>query len=284
MATVAQKTLFFKKVLILALFLTFGFKSQAYTNEILEYKVSLGALNAGNAFIKFEKSQENDTYKIIANAKTKGFARSIYAVDDSINVFGKVVDDQLIPRSHTLVLKENSKKSNKTGLFNYTNDILESKNNIKGTQHDYILLNQARDLFSTLYSLRNNIDFKDIKNDTVIDKTVIFANKTLDLKLTISPEFDFKISKTKSIKAREVTIFAKRIRHKPLNKTQKEQILFDKAESVDFFKDNFYVKNKKPEKFEKNISVIITADSRRIPLTIDYKTRFGTFKAIATKF
>jgi|TARA_Y100001960_G_scaffold294825_1_gene338947 hypothetical protein len=284
MATVAQKTLFLKKVFFLVSFLTFSFNSQAYSNEVLEYKVSLGALNAGNAYIKFENNPQNNTYKIIANAKTKGFARSIYAVDDSISVFGKIIDNQLVPTSHNLVLKENNKKDNKSASFDYTNDLLNYKNNISGSNGSYILLNEARDLFSTLYSLRQTVDFKDLKNDTVIDKTVIFANKSVDLKITVSPEFDLKVSKTKSIKAREVTIFAKRIRHRALSAEQKEQVLYNEVESKDFFKDNFYVKNKKDNKFEKNISVIITSDDRRIPLKIDYKTRFGTFKAIATKF
>ena len=281
MATVAQKTLLLQKVFVFLSFLAFSCNSHAYNNEILEYKVSLGSINAGSAYIKFEKSKENDTYKIIANAKTEGFARRLYSLNDSISVYGKVIDNNLIPTSHTLVIKENSYKANKTVQFNYTNDLLKYTNNLKNFSNHYILINKAKDIFSTLYTLRENVNFKTLKPDTEFDRTVLFANKTVQNKILISPEFDFKIAKNKYIKAREVTIISKRIRHRALDKQQTEQVMYDKAKSEDFLDDKKYNKD---DKFSKNISVIITSDERRIPLVINYKTKFGTFKAIATKF
>lgn len=283
MTTVAQKTLLLTKVSIFLAFLLVGSNSYAINSETISYKVSLNGVSVGDAIITFKPDPLKKTYKLLAKAETKGFSKRLYDMNDSVLVYGSIIDNQLIPTSHSLIINENSYKANKTGVFNYKDGILHYINNLKGYKYDFILVNNAKDIFSTLYTLRFNTDLRLIKNNKVFERTVQLVDKTLENKIKLTDEFNYNISKNKSIKVRNVLISSKRVKHKELSKDMLSQLKENKdLKPTSFF--NQLKSKKQAKKFETNIKVMISADERKIPLIIEYKTKFGTFKAVAKNF
>lgn len=283
MTTVAQKTLLLTKVSIFLAFLLVGSNSYAINSETISYKVSLNGVSVGDAIITFKPDPFKKTYKLLAKAETKGFSKRLYDMNDSVLVYGNIIDNQLIPTSHSLIINENNYKANKTGVFNYKDGILHYINNLKGYKYDFILVNNAKDIFSTLYTLRFNTDLRLIKNNKVFERTVQLVDKTLENKIKLTDEFNYNISKNKSIKVRNVLISSKRIKHKELSKDMLSQLKENKDLKPTSFFNQLKLK-KQAKKFETNIKVMISSDDKKIPLIIEYKTKFGTFKAVAKNF
>lgn len=284
MVSVAQKTLFLKISLISAIFLantTACFAQEsAFKAENLTYKIYLNGLSLGNAVISYKPNEENQTYRLTAKAETKGFAKSLYNIKDTVIVNGYIKNNQLVPNNQSIVIKEGGYKANKTASFDYEGDLLRVQNNRNSKVWNFVLLNKARDIFSTLYSLRFNTNVKSLEKSTTIEKTIQFIDKTAKSKIMVSAPFNFSLNKHKSIKAHNVIVESERIKIKSLDEDDFSLIKSKSASAKDFIVDSLGSKKYKPKT---DIRVIVSSDERKVPLLIYYSTKFGTFKAVLKK-
>tara|TARA_Y100001960_G_scaffold138658_1_gene146972 strand:- start:9100 stop:9966 length:867 start_codon:yes stop_codon:yes gene_type:complete len=287
MVSVAQKTLFLLFLTFLTLFFTQINTAQAKTTDIfksenLTYKVSLNGLYIGEAVISYQPNKEKNSYKLLAKAKSKGVAKSIYNINDSINVYGHIIKDELVPSNHTVILKENGYKASKTANFNYDMDLLKITNNKSNDNWTFVLMNRASDIFSSLFTLRFNTDLTKNDNSLTFNRTMQFADKTIKNKIKISSPFNFKIDKETRIKARNVTVSSTRVKLNHLSEESLAVINAGKRSALNFLDES--INTKKTYKEEQNINVVVSSDSRKIPLVIEYSTKFGTFKAVLKKY
>jgi len=283
MVSVAQKTLLF-------IFLIFSFSilemqdranaktGSIYKSESLIYKVSLNGVNIGDAVISYTPNKKDKTYKFLARAETKGFMSKLYKINDTITVYGDLKGQSLEPRTHSIILKENKYRASRTAQTDYKLDLLKITNNRKKTSDTFILLDKAKDILSTLYTLRFNTDLKVLKETTTFNKTIQFAHKTVKNDIKVTAEYNFNINDEKRIKARNVIITSQRLKLIPLNELKIKEIKTKEKKSADFIEES--INTKKKYKKEQNIKVVITSDEKKIPLIIEYATKYGKFKAV----
>ena len=283
MVSVAQKTL-------LIIFLAFSFsilakvdnaKAKAtdfYKSENLLYKVSLNGIRIGDAVISYAPNKKDNTYKFFAKAETKGFMRNLYKINDTIIVYGNITNQNLKPRTHSIILKESSYRASRTANTDYEFDLLTVKNNKKNTSETFVLLDKAKDILSTLYTLRFNTDLNSLKDSNVLKKTIQFAHKTVKNDIKITGEYNFSLNDKQTIKARNVLIKSKKVRLLPLNELKIKEIKNNDKKSADFLEES--INNKKTYEYEQNIKVVISSDDKKIPLIIEYVTKYGKFRAV----
>lgn len=284
MVSVAQKTLLFT---ITTIFYALTAQAQQvnnkyYNTEKLIYNVELNGISVGDATISYTPNKQDKTYKFFAKAETEGFIKNIYNINDSINVYGFIKQNSFEPINHTVKIKENSKKSHRTAFFDYKNSLIRVQNNKEKKSEDLLLLNNAKDIFSTLYELRFNTDINKINaNKDTFYRTIQFAHKTVVNKITVSNPYNLTFDKKNEVKVRDVLIESKKVRMHNISKEQIAAIKSGENKPEDFSenlvkKDNY--------KFKQNIKVVISSDNKKIPLIIKYNTKFGTFKATLKKY
>lgn len=280
MVSVAQKTLFFKNLVIFGIFLStiqvsFA-KADINIAEKLTYKVTLNGMTLGDAVLSYEPTDDKN-YKIVAKANTKGLASKIYSINNTILVNGYIKDNKLEPMNQTSSLNQFGKKVNKSVNFDYKNDLLKVTHHNSSESWFFPLIEDSKDIFSELYSLRFNTDVEKITQSTTINKYVQFSNKTMKSEIMISAPFNFNISKNKTIQAHNVVVGSKRLKYQDLKEPEVALIKQGKLKPKEYLK---LLEEDKKFKAEKNIRVIVSSDENKIPLVIYYSTKYGTFKAV----
>lgn len=283
MASVAQKTRFLLFITIFSLFITQINQANALSDvrksENITYKVTLNGVSLGEAVISYTPNNEKNSYKLLAKVKTKGFADKLYNINDNIIVNGAIINGELEPKNNSVVLKEGKYRFNKTIIFEKSKDLLTFQNNETGENRKIILLNKAKDLFSSLYSLRFNTDLNNTKAFE-FNETMQFAQKTFKTKINVSAPFNHITDKENRIKARNVVLTSQRVRIKALSDEKLALIETGKRSAKNFTNQSI----KKIEEPIQNIKVIISSDERKTPLIIHYASKFGTFKAVLSKY
>jgi hypothetical protein len=283
MVSVAQKTLFVTFITILALIFCKNSlaenKVSINNKEDFIYKVSLNGINLGKAYISYQPNAQQRSYKMLITTKTVGLAKSLYNINDKIVIYGSIKDNQLVSNNHTIIINEGSHKSNKTATFNYGKDLLTIQDNKQNKTEKFVLLDKAQDIFSTMFSLRFNTDLENEKSFN-FDKTVLFADKTVKNKISISKPFNYQISKDTMIKARNVVFESQRIKLKALDLPSIALINANKKTGLNFLDTSII----ETEKSEKNVKVVVSSDANKTPLIIKYATKLGTFEATLVKY
>jgi hypothetical protein len=267
MISVAQKTRFFTFCSIFALFFILSSQTKA---ETFNYKIEAKGVYLGKASIKLQKEIEKKTYSIKVKAKSKGFISKFYNINENLEFNGTIKNDEYVSKSHTVISKTNNYKSNKTAIFNYDKGLIHIINNKTNEKYNNIVFNNAPDLFSYLFSLRENNKLKDNLN---FEHDVQFLHKPSILKLNIGKSFVLN-----SNKVRRITGFTKRFYYKGLNQEMMLELNNSNKKAQIFAQDLRKTTVTTPA-FKKAFKVIISDDDKKLPLIIEYKTKFGTFKA-----
>ncbi|MDD9912790.1 MAG: DUF3108 domain-containing protein [Alphaproteobacteria bacterium] len=217
--------------------------------ERLHYKVSYGFLNIGEAELLYEPKnlvtaqEAGEGYHVVARAWTE---TALFKLLERLSVTGgHTPEGKFLPAVYQQMQIENDFKANKEVTFNHVTNTASYKNHQNAIPaEEFNVLPQARDMISALYYLRYHVEDVD---GQIQDLPVVSLHRKYTMKI--------KIGETKSIKNRDgKKIFLREI--KPLLITQDEEA-----------------------KIKDSWRIWITADERRLPVKIELKSKFGTFRA-----
>ena len=243
-------------LLAVALLPLLGGGSTAYAydwhtdGERLHYSVRYGVIRAGEAEVlfrahPFKEGTVLQPYEIIARAWTKS---SLFHLKERLRVDGNHVAGQsFMPKTYHQMQQENDFKADKWVMFDHSHTPAQAtydnrRNDI--APETFEIEPEARDMLSALFYLRGSVEDLNVGE---IKIPVVSLHRTYDMTVRISEPELLKTKSGQKIAVRKV---------RP-----------------------HLVETSGGGKVKDDWVLTITDDSRRLPVMIELKSKFGTFRA-----
>ncbi len=177
-----------KKLFIFVFFITtFGFGTQREkafdVGEWFKFRIHYGLINAGYATLEVQESTRNNkkVFHAIGRGYTTGVSRFFFKVNDNYeSYFDKETGK---PYQFVRKIDEGGYTKNQEGFFNQSKNQVLVKDYKNKTENTYLFPENAQDIISAFYYLRNHptIDKINIGDSVIID--MFFDNETTKFKL-----------------------------------------------------------------------------------------------------
>ena len=186
-----------KKIIIFALvILTFGFdtqKEEAFEGgEFLKFRVHYGVINAGYATIevKDETLYNKPVHHVVGKGFSTGMAKFFFAVED---VYESYIDKTTRnPYRFVRKINEGGYTKNQEGFFNQRTNRILVKDYKHKTEKAFDFPDNAQDILSSFYYLRNYPNINKIKAGESVVIDMFFDNEITKFKLKFMGREDIK--------------------------------------------------------------------------------------------
>lgn len=164
-----------KAIVLLFVFATFGFSSQKErafeVGEWFKFRVHYGLINAGYATLEVKEAVRNNkkVFHAIGKGYTTGMSRFFFKVDDFYeSYFDKETGN---PYQYVRKIDEGGYTKDQEGFFNQTTNKIVVKDYKRKTEKTFSFPDNAQDIMSTFYYLRNypTIDKMKVGESIAID-------------------------------------------------------------------------------------------------------------------
>lgn len=177
-----------KKVIILLFVIsTFGFdtqKEEAFKDgEYLKFRVHYGILNAGYATlsVKEEKLNNKDVYHVVGKGFSTGMTKFFFEVED---IYESYIDKNTRnPYQFVRKINEGGYTKNQEGFFNQRTNRILVKDYKHKTEKAFDFPDNAQDILSSFYYLRNYPNINTIKAGESVVIDMFFDNECTKFKL-----------------------------------------------------------------------------------------------------
>ena len=184
-------------ILILLFIGTYSFsQKRAYDDgEWLKFRVHYGLITAGEATLEVKREilDTNEVYHVIGFGETTGMASWFFPVEDRYESY--ILMDKDLPKRFIRKIDEGGHTKDIQIDFNHQTQnatIIDYKNDVEKTVS---FPEEAQDMVSSFYYLRNNLDAKDLQEDDELELDMFFDRENYKFKLkflgreTLNTEF-----------------------------------------------------------------------------------------------
>ncbi|MFC6875550.1 DUF3108 domain-containing protein [Flavobacterium myungsuense] len=177
-----------KKIIIVVFVIsTLGFSSQKErafdSGEWFKFRVHYGLFNAGYATLEVQEATKNNkkVYHAIGKGYTTGMSRFFFKVEDNYeSYFDKETGK---PYQFVRKIDEGGYKKNQEGFFNQSDNKIFVKDYKNKSENTFLIPENTQDIVSTFYYLRNHPTIDKLKVGESITVDMFFDNETTKFKL-----------------------------------------------------------------------------------------------------
>ncbi len=177
-----------KKLFIAIIFIiTAGFSAppqRAFdVGEYFKFRIHYGVINAGYATLEIKEAVRNNkkVFHAVGKGYTTGMSRFFFKVDDNYeSYFDKETGN---PYQFVRKIDEGGYKKNQEGFFNQGTDRVVVKDYKNKKEQTFVVPNNAQDIISAFYYLRNHPNIDKLKVGEAIAIEMFFDNETTTFKL-----------------------------------------------------------------------------------------------------
>jgi hypothetical protein len=177
-----------KKIIIVVFVIsTLGFSSQKErafdSGEWFKFRVHYGLFNAGYATLEVQEATKNNkkVYHAIGKGYTTGMSRFFFKVEDNYeSYFDKETGK---PYQFVRKIDEGGYKKNQEGFFNQSDNKIFVKDHKNKSENTFLIPENTQDIVSTFYYLRNHPTIDKLKVGESITVDMFFDNETTKFKL-----------------------------------------------------------------------------------------------------
>lgn len=177
-----------KKIIIVVFVIsTLGFSSQKErafdSGEWFKFRVHYGLFNAGYATLEVQEATKNNkkVYHAIGKGYTTGMSRFFFKVEDNYeSYFDKETGK---PYQFVRKIDEGGYKKNQEGFFNQSDNKIFVKDYKNKSENTFLIPENTQDIVSTFYYLRNHPTIDKLKVGESIAVDMFFDNETTKFKL-----------------------------------------------------------------------------------------------------
>ncbi|RZK61519.1 MAG: DUF3108 domain-containing protein [Pedobacter sp.] len=236
-----------KIVLLLLLFITCNAFSQSAfgVGEFFKFRIHYGIVNAGYATLEVKDATRNNkkVYHVVGKGYTTGMTKFFFKVEDDYQSYFDKTSGQ--PYQFVRKINEGGYIKNQEGFFNQTNNTVLVKDYKNKKQKTFSVTENVQDIVSTFYFLRNH---------PKVDKMAVGESIAVDM------FFDD-----------EVTKFKLKFLGREVIKTK-----FGNVPAMIF---RPYVQSGRVFKEQESLTVWISDDENKVPLSIKAELAVGSLKA-----
>ncbi len=226
-------------------------QEQAYGDgEWFKFRIHYGLITAGYATLKVDDSIVNDkeVYHVQGEGHTTGVTSWIFGVEDYYESYIDKTQD--IPYRFIRKIDEGGYKKDIQIEFNHDSQIAIINNKKNKTTQEIALPENAQDIVSSFYYLRNQLDINNLNEGDVLDMNMFFDQGT--------HKFRLKFMGRETLK----TTFG-----------QVPTLIFRP-----------YVESGRVFKEEESLTVWVTDDKNKMPILIKANLMVGSLKATLTEY
>ncbi|GER58822.1 hypothetical protein ULMA_09300 [Patiriisocius marinus] len=238
-------------ILLLLISVAISAQEQAYGDgEWFKFRVHYGLITAGYATLKVDNAMVDgkEVYHIQGEGHTTGMTRWVFNVED---YYQSYVDRELdIPYRFVRKINEGGYKKDIMIDFDHDNQKAIVNNYKHKTSEEVLLPDNAQDMVSSFYYLRNQLDTENLKVGHTVDMNMFFDRGTHKFRL-------------------------KFLGRETLNTT------FGKVPTLIF---RPYVESGRVFKEEESLTVWVTDDKNKMPILIKADLMVGSLKASLTEY
>ena len=177
-----------KKIIIVVFVIsTLGFSSQKErafdSGEWFKFRVHYGLFNAGYATLEVQEATKNNkkVYHAIGKGYTTGMSRFFFKVEDNYeSYFDKETGK---PYQFVRKIDEGGYKKNQEGFFNQSDNKIFVKDYKNKSENTFLIPENTQDIVSTFYYLRNHPTVDKLKVGESVTVDMFFDNETTKFKL-----------------------------------------------------------------------------------------------------
>ena len=177
-----------KKIIIVVFVIsTLGFSSQKErafdSGEWFKFRVHYGLFNAGYATLEVQEATKNNkkVYHAIGKGYTTGMSRFFFKVEDNYeSYFDKETGK---PYQFVRKIDEGGYKKNQEGFFNQSDNKIFVKDYKNKSENTFLIPENTQDIVSTFYYLRNHPTIDKLKVGESVTVDMFFDNETTKFKL-----------------------------------------------------------------------------------------------------
>jgi hypothetical protein len=176
-----------KFIIFLFVICALGFdtqKEEAFVNgEFLKFRVHYGIINAGYATleVKEEKLNNQEVYHVIGKGYSTGMTKFFFEVED---VYESYIDKNTRnPYRFVRKINEGGYTKNQEGFFNQRTNRILVKDYKHKTEKAFDFPDNAQDILSSFYYLRNYPNINKIKTGEAVVIDMFFDNEITKFKL-----------------------------------------------------------------------------------------------------
>jgi len=187
LSEINSKTIMKKAIVVLLVVSTLGFSSQKErafdVGEWFKFRIHYGLINAGYATLEVKEAVRNNkkVYHAIGKGYTTGMSRFFFKVDDTYeSFFDKETGN---PYQFVRKIDEGGYTKNQEGFFNQSANKILVKDYKGKTEKTLSIPDNAQDIMSTFYYLRNYPTIDKLKPGESIAIDMFFDDETTKFKL-----------------------------------------------------------------------------------------------------
>jgi hypothetical protein len=176
-----------KAIILLLVVVTLGFssdKERAFdVGEWFKFRIHYGLINAGYATLEVQEAVRNNkkVYHAVGKGYTTGMSRFFFKVEDLYeSYFDKETGK---PYQFVRKIDEGGYKKNQEGFFNQATNKILVKDYKAYTENTFSVPENAQDIMSTFYYLRNYPTIDKLKVGEAVAIDMFFDNETTKFKL-----------------------------------------------------------------------------------------------------
>ena len=176
-----------KIVIVVFVISTLGFSSQKErafdSGEWFKFRVHYGLFNAGYATLEVQEATKNNkkVYHAIGKGYTTGMSRFFFKVEDNYeSYFDKETGK---PYQFVRKIDEGGYKKNQEGFFNQSDNKIFVKDYKNKSENTFLIPENTQDIVSTFYYLRNHPTIDKLKVGESVTVDMFFDNETTKFKL-----------------------------------------------------------------------------------------------------
>lgn len=213
--------------------------------ELLSFRIHYGIINAGVAKLELKEAIKDN--KKVFHAKgygyTTGITKMLFKVEDDYQSFFDKVTNK--PYHFIRKIDEGGYTKNQEGFFNQINKTVLVKNYKDKTENTFNTPEDVQDIVSAFYYLRNHPDVDKLKENESIEIDMFFDDETFKFKL--------KFLGNENLKTKFGVVSAKKFRP--------------------------YVQAGRVFKAKESLTVWVSNDKNKVPLSIKASLAVGSLKA-----
>ncbi len=237
--------------LILCSFQTDSSKADAYkTGEFFKFRIHYGLITAGYATLQIKDAEINSKkmHHVVGYGKTTGAARLFFKVEDHYESYIDTETNK--PYIYVRNINEGGYTKNQQGYFNQSKNTVLVKDLEKKTENTFNVTEEVQDIVSAFYYLRNHpkVDKMQVNEFIVID--MFFDNEIFKFKLKFlgKEKLDTKFGEINTMKFRP------------------------------------YVQSGRVFKEQESLTVWVSDDANKMPLSIKASLAVGSLKADISEY
>jgi hypothetical protein len=176
-----------KFIIFLFLISAFGFdtqKEEAFVGgEFLKFRIHYGIINAGYATleVKEEKLNNQEVYHVIGKGFSTGMTKFFFEIED---IYESYIDKETRnPYQFVRKINEGGYIKNQEGFFNQRTNRILVKDYKHKTEKAFNFPDNAQDILSSFYYLRNYPNVNKMKEGESVDIDMFFDNECTKFKL-----------------------------------------------------------------------------------------------------